>query len=130
MHSSSLPLCAVVYALQLLYAPGNLEQTPLALLSVYRCSPGPAYNAGGNARVIFVPDTPGVRSLVTRVAMAVSCPTEPYKRICSSSSITTFPCMFGVKQAPAECKVHSSGCSHRAVLARSCHDHSPFGSVE
>lgn len=77
-------------------------------------SPGPAYSTGGNARVVFVPDTPAVQSLVTRVAMAVSCPSEPYKRVCSSSSITTFACLFGVREAPAGCQV--GGTTGTAVL--------------
>ncbi|KAF6260985.1 hypothetical protein COO60DRAFT_831207 [Scenedesmus sp. NREL 46B-D3] len=65
---------------------------------------GPAVSAGNNARVVFVPDTPEVASLARRVAMAVSCPAQPYKRICSPASITTFACMFGVSQAPASCQ--------------------------
>jgi hypothetical protein len=39
------------------------------------------------------------------LAMAVSCPTEAYKRICSAASVTTFACLFGVQQAPAACQV-------------------------
>jgi hypothetical protein len=41
--------------------------------------------------------------------MAVSCPAQPYKRICSPASITTFACMFGVAQAPASCQVRWHG---------------------
>ncbi|WIA08739.1 hypothetical protein OEZ85_008162 [Tetradesmus obliquus] len=70
---------------------------------------GPALSAGNNARIVFVPDTPAVASLASRVAMAVSCPAEPYKRICSPASITTFACMFGVGQAPASCQ-NSTAC--------------------
>jgi hypothetical protein len=72
-------------------------------------STGPALAAGGNARIAFVPDTPEVASLVRRLAMAVSCPTEAYKRICSAASITTFACLFGVQQAPAACQVRHTG---------------------
>lgn len=71
---------------------------------------GPALSAGGKARIAFVPDTPEVSSLVRRLAMAVSCPTEAYKRICSAASITTFACLFGVQQAPAQCQASSSWC--------------------
>eukprot|EP00882_Tetradesmus_deserticola_P013481 GHRQ01014313.1.p1 GENE.GHRQ01014313.1~~GHRQ01014313.1.p1 ORF type:complete len:309 (+),score=135.05 GHRQ01014313.1:245-1171(+) len=65
---------------------------------------GPALSAGSSARVVFVPDTPEVASLARRVAMAVSCPAQPYKRICSPASITSFACMFGVVEAPASCQ--------------------------
>lgn len=68
---------------------------------------GPALAAGGAARVVLVPNTPAVAALVTRLAMAVACPEEPYKRICSPGSITTFACLFGVSDAPPECKARS-----------------------
>lgn len=71
----------------------------------FSVAPGPAFSSGGNARVVFVPNTPEVQSLARRVAMAVSCPSEAYKRICSAASVTTFACLFGVTQAPAGCEV-------------------------
>jgi hypothetical protein len=71
---------------------------------------GPALAAGGKARIALVPDTPEVSSLVRRLAMAVSCPSEAYKRICSSASITTYACLFGVQQAPPQCQVGERMC--------------------
>lgn len=79
-----------------------------AAMGARRCvldAAGPALAAGGKARIALVPDTPEVASLVRRLAMAVSCPSEAYKRICSSASITTYACLFGVQQAPPQCQV-------------------------
>ncbi|KAF8072728.1 Abca17 [Scenedesmus sp. PABB004] len=69
---------------------------------------GPA-SATGAARVVLVPDTPPVAALAARLAMAVSCPPEPYKRICSPGSITTFACLFGVAAAPRGCEARAAG---------------------
>lgn len=85
--------------------PDQLIRPNSAALLSPPLSTGPALTAGGNARIAFVPDTPEVASLVRRLAMAVSCPTEAYKRICSAASVTTFACLFGVQQAPAACQV-------------------------
>jgi hypothetical protein len=69
---------------------------------------GPAFSSGGNASVVFVPDGPEVASLLQRIAMAVMCPEQPFKRLCSPGSITSFACMFGVQRAPAGCEVGGS----------------------
>jgi hypothetical protein len=67
--------------------------------------PGPAYARNGSALVFLSPDTPAVRQLANRLAQALACPDQPYKRICSQASITTFACLWGVQGAPSVCLV-------------------------
>jgi hypothetical protein len=80
-----------------------LQTLPRVLLS--SCLPGPALQRSSSARVILVPNTPEVAALAVRVAKAVSCPDESYKRLCSPARPSNFPCMFGITQAPLECQV-------------------------
>ncbi|WIA18353.1 hypothetical protein OEZ85_009818 [Tetradesmus obliquus] len=65
---------------------------------------GPALQRSSSARILLVPHTAEVAALAARLAKAVSCPDDAYKRLCSPARPSNFPCMFGINKAPPECQ--------------------------
>jgi hypothetical protein len=87
---------------------------------------------------VLTPDTPAVRRLAGLLAAALACPDEPYKRICSADTVTSFGCLFGAAETPQQCAVRGMGWGNgnrqglgtrrlsREVLAHACCCVAPF----
>lgn len=83
----------------------------------FKAYDGPAASNGANATIIFAPDTPKVREVVKLFSMAVGCPKNEAKRLCSPTNPSNFYCYFRAQGAPPSCK-NSSVC----MSSPACHD--------